>query len=245
MVHAAVCDDDPKQLESTLEMLQRYMQQRPHIDFQYTAFSSGQGLLWAKNSTTFDLYLLDVLMPEFNGIETGLSLRDRGAEGVIIYLTSSRDYAIESYQTRAFFYLVKPVREQALFRILDQAVEQIDQKKKACLMIHTNTGQRRVLLDQILYVERAGRTMRCYCRDGEVVTSISLRTSLREAVQPLLEDKRFVLCGVSYVLNLRHIIAIEDHAARMDNGAQVPIPRQKSAGVMQAWMDYWLEENAL
>lgn len=245
MLHAAVCDDDPKQLEITLGLMRRYVQQRPDVELHYTAFSSGQALLWAENSNSFDLYLLDVLMPEPNGIQTGLRLRESGAEGAIIYLTTSRDFAVESYQARAFFYLVKPVQEQELFGVLDQAVEVLERRKKECLMIHTGTGQRLVRMDHILYVERTGRTMRCHCQDGEVVTSISLRTSLREAVRPLLKEPQFVLCGASFVLNLRHVTAIEDHMALLDNGGQVPIPRQKIAVVTQAWMDYWLEEHAV
>ena len=42
-------------------------------------------------------------MPELNGIETGRRLRILGDEGEIVYLTSSNDFAADSYDVRAFF----------------------------------------------------------------------------------------------------------------------------------------------
>ena len=58
-------------------------------------------------------------MPGVNGIAVGLRLREMGAAGEIIYLSASRDFAVESYQAQAFFYLLKPVASDRLFPVLD------------------------------------------------------------------------------------------------------------------------------
>lgn len=40
---------------------------------------------------------------------SGHALRESGYSGIILYLTSSTDFAIDSYDVRAFHYLLKPI----------------------------------------------------------------------------------------------------------------------------------------
>ena len=244
-MNIAICDDDPKELKIIVEMLEEYRKSRGNIDLHYCTFSSGNKLLWSEKSASFDLYVLDILMPKINGIEMGLGLRKQGAEGEIIYLTTSQDYAVDSYQTRAFYYLLKPIMREKFFLVLDMVFEKLSQKQSKFFIIKTNEGVSRVNQNNILYIERANRIMRCYLLNGDIITSISLRTSFKEAVLPLLEDECFVLCGASYVLNLRHVSAIENNMAIIDNGNQVPIPRRLNIKIKQAWMDYWLDGGSI
>ena len=95
MLHIAVCDDDPADLREVQGHLEAYLQARPALSGQVHPFSSGGALLEAAGERGgFDVYLLDVVMTEPDGIQTGLRLRERGEDGEILYLTSSRDYAV-------------------------------------------------------------------------------------------------------------------------------------------------------
>ena len=178
-----------------------------------------------------------------NGISVGKRLRQMGKQGELIFLTSSNDYAADSYEVRAFFYLLKPVEEEKLFRVLDQAVEKLTQQEKKTLLLETREGTRCVPLDRILYAERAGRVMRCHCTDG-VLDSQTLRMPFREAAAPLLADPRFYLCGASFVLNFRHVTGIKGQEALLDNGEALTLPRTAAVEFKRAWGDYWLKENA-
>ena len=108
--------DEPEQLEKVAGLLRDYGQRRSVPPWQVFPFPSGYALLdGAEEQGGFDLYLLDVLMPGLDGIQTGAKLRAQGDPGEIVYLTNSRDHAVESYGVRAFYYLVKPVEAEALF----------------------------------------------------------------------------------------------------------------------------------
>ena len=69
----------------------------------------------------FDLYILDCIMPGMNGIELGAALRMRDDMGFLIYLTTSPDFALDSYRVDAFDYLFKACQERAVFQSLDKA----------------------------------------------------------------------------------------------------------------------------
>ena len=53
----------------------------------------------------YDIVLSDVAMPEMNGIELGTALRMRDDTGILLYLTTSPDFALDSYRVDAFDYL--------------------------------------------------------------------------------------------------------------------------------------------
>ena len=243
MLRIAICDDDPTQLQKTECLLKDYLSKRPALSGQISLFDKGDELLNAAEVYKgFDLYILDILMPELNGIQTALKLRKLDDGGEIIYLTSSNDYAADSYNTNAFFYLLKPVEEAKLFQVLDGAVEKLSRRRTSAVVVNTAAGPRRLLLERIRYVERVGRCVRYYCTDA-TVDSQSIRGSLREAAAPLLADQRFYLCGASYVLNFQHVTGVNGQTALLDNGQAVILPRTSATEFKKAWGNYWLEER--
>lgn len=240
MLKIAVCDDDPGHLEKAVEMLHAYFRARPALRGQVIPLGSGEALLEQAHHG-FDLYLVDILMPGLNGIQTCRKLRGSGADGEIIYLTSSNDFAADSYDVGAFFYLLKPVEERRLFQVLDAAVAKLNHRRNAGIVVPTPDGPRRILLERILYVERVGRNIRYYCAGGTVDPQ-TIRAPFREMTAPLLADPRFYPCGASFVLNLQHVTGVNGQSALLDNGSAVTLPRTAASAFKNAWGKYWLEE---
>ena len=243
MLRIAICDDEKKQLNEIAALLNTYLQSHPGLDGQMELFQSGAALLErAEAEGGFDLYVLDILMPKLSGIDTGRRLRALGEGGEIIYLTSSNDFAADSYDVRAFFYLLKPVEEGKFFQVLDGAVEKRNRRQSSAVVVTTVDGPRRILLENIRYVERVGRCMRYDCTDG-TVDSQTIRVSFREAAAALLADRRFCLCGASFVLNFQHVSGVNGQVALLDNGQTVVLPRIAATEFKKAWGNYWLEEK--
>ncbi len=241
MLKIALCDDDAAELERTAELVNAFFAQRPEIPAGLTRFGEARDLLDAlERGEDFDLYLLDVLMPGLNGIETGKAIRRLGRDGAIIYLTTSPDYAVDSYQARAFYYLLKALERERLFQVLDEVADVLLKRQDAAAIIHTAGGLRSIPLSDILYVERVDRLMRYYLVGGETVDSRTLRGSLREGAATLLTDERFALCGASFVLGLHHVKSIERGRALLDTGEWVSVSMNACAELKRAWMNYWL-----
>lgn len=243
MLRIAVCDDEEEHLKRTAALVENYLQARPGLHGQVEPFRSGGTLLArAKDAGGFDLYVLDILMPQLSGIDTGRHLRALGEGGEIVYLTNSNDFAADSYDVRAFFYLLKPVEEEKLFQVLDGAVEKLNRRRSSAVVVATVDGPRRILLERIRYVERMGRCMRYYCTDN-TVDSQTIRVSFREAAAPLLADRRFYQCGASFVLNFQHVTGVSGQIALLDNSQTVALPRTAATEFKKAWGNYWLEEG--
>ena len=98
MLRIAVCDDEEQYVQQTANFVQDSLRRHPALSGQVHTFQRGQELLCqVEEDGGFDLYLLDIIMPGLNGIQAGQQLRELGNGGEIIYLTTSSDYAVDSY----------------------------------------------------------------------------------------------------------------------------------------------------
>lgn len=236
----AILDDDISQLNITRNALKDYINIR-NLSSQIVTFSSVNELLFAD---PYDIYLLDIIMDDMNGIEVGKRLRALNNNGLIIYLTSSRDYAIDSYDADAFFYLLKPINSKKLYEVLDKATSALKNRDE-CVYIKTKDGTVRLVLDDIYYAKLQGRHVQYICRNN-ILDSMTSSLSFKEMVSSLLNNKRFCLCGASLALNLSHIRMVNHNTAELTNGQLIDIPRLAAKDLYLAWSDFWLDgENRL
>lgn len=240
MLSIAICDDELRQAEELRELIEEYAQKRKDFTAEVMCFDRGDGLLSAaEKQGGFDICIIDIIMPEKNGIQTAAELRARSWAGEIIYLTVSNEFAAESYETGAMYYLLKPTEKEKLFAALDMAADRGRHQRGEGVMAQTRSGARRLIFDNIIYAERAGRIMRYICSD-EVVETVTLRTSFKEMAAPLLADKRFCMCGASYVLNMQHVTGVDGQRAYLDNGGVLTLPRSSAVSFKSVWGEYWL-----
>ncbi len=127
----AVLDDDGRELHKTEEMLSRYGETHPQYTLQITCFQEIKPFMDAvcggagEEERAFDVLLMDVYLPDGNGIDSAKILREKGYEGVIIFKSSSPDDMVEAYSVDALCYLMKPVSQEEFDRAMDKAVKEI------------------------------------------------------------------------------------------------------------------------
>lgn len=241
VIKIALCDDESEQLAQTEAFLREYQRQHPGTDLSVSTFSSGILLLeHLRTKETFDLYLLDVIMPGLNGIELGVGIREFDQGGHIIYLTTSADFAVDSYRAKASDYLLKPLDKERLFRALESVMDRLAQEGQAFMTIKTREGLQRLPHWSIVYGELVGRCVHYHLLDGSVVAGISLRGSFQDAVKPLLEHPRFILCSASFFVNLSFVERIEGARLWLAGGRSLPISRTLRTEVTNRWLDHHL-----
>ena len=122
MIQIAFCDDDQTVLAQLSALLEKYRAQRC-VQIQCTAFHSPLDLLAEiEKGTRYDILFLDVIMPAENGITAAKEIRQYDNVVKIIFLTSSAEFAVESYVVGAYFYQLKPIWEDSFFRLTDSVI---------------------------------------------------------------------------------------------------------------------------
>ena len=96
----ALCDDNQDFLQNTVNLIRQWAAESG-ITAELFPFDNGDALLSKITGTHMDIVFLDILMPLQNGIDIGRELRQHDNVVQLIYLTSSPEFALESYETKA------------------------------------------------------------------------------------------------------------------------------------------------
>lgn len=126
MIKITYCDDSWIQQGLIDEWLKFYTAKKG-ITIEGVGFTTGNDLLAAVEAgASFDIYILDILLPGMRGTEVAERLRERGDQGKIIYLTSSSVFEKQSDEVHVFDYLIKPIQPEQLYNVLDRAIAELD-----------------------------------------------------------------------------------------------------------------------
>ncbi len=236
----AFCDDDAVCRSELTELINEYIADSERV-FTITEYQQAGDLLGdVRRFGGFDIYLLDIVMPEINGIQLGVELRKLDPIGKILYLTSSREYAIDAFRAKASEYLLKPVAKEALFGALDEAMQTISNRREKSFIVKTKDRTVKLSLDSILYASLHNKTIHYHLVDGTMLESLSIRSSFSEVIAELLSDGRFALCGNSAAVNLYHVSMTDTDTLFFKNGTKLYVGKRAGRDIRSAWSDFWM-----
>ena len=235
MIQIGFCDDDLSILSELRVLLDRYRVER-NVEIASAAFQSPLELLTEiERGTRFDILLLDVMMPGENGIDTAREIRRYDQSMKIIFLTSSAEFAVESYTVGAYFYQLKPIWQESFSRLLDSVIAECAKSGSMSLILRCKSGITRVELDKLEYCEVLGRALWLHLTDGTVLESGG---GMDHLCEQLTEHDNFLRIHRSYLVNLDHIKSIVPKAITMDSLAELPVPRGKNSELKDLYLEY-------
>ena len=151
-----------------------------------------------------------------NGFEFSKILRKNDARIPIVFQTRNIHYGIASYQVKATHYLLKPVNDQEIYKILDQIYLQQCQKN---IIYQLKKQIQKIPFEEIIYIEAYQHHIMIHQKH----TSKRNPMSLKEISFKL--DSSFYRCHRSYIVNLKHIDHIEGMNCIMINQQVIPISK--------------------
>ncbi len=235
MIKIAFCDDDMEVLHQMNELLDRYRVER-NEDITYAAFQSPFELLTEiEKGIRPDILFLDVVMPGQNGMDVAKEIRQYDMNMKIIFLTSSPEFAVESYSVGAYFYQLKPIWEESFFRLMDAVLVECEKKKKNSLILRSKDGITRINLQQLEYCEVLGRKLLFHLENGAVLESAG---SLDDLAGQLMQYSNFFRPHRSFLVNMEYIQNISSRSIKMVNDAEIPIPHGKCSEIKNTYMEY-------
>lgn len=233
----ALCDDNKQELLHINQLLEQYSNTTISEDrLKVSSFASSIELLsQLESGKHFDVFLLDVIMPGLDGIELATEIRSRDQVGRIIFLTTSSEFAVESYAVDAFNYLIKPIQKDKLFSVLEKACRAIKSDLQQYIVVKAQGNLTKVFLHELIYLEVIGRSLYFHQKGGIVIESTSTISQV-EAV--LLKDKRFLKPHRSYIVNIDYIKSLSQDGLTMTSDLFIPVSRNAFKKVKQAYINY-------
>lgn len=225
----AVCDDRKEDAGYVVDCVQQWAKLGER-QIQIHAFSSAEAFLFEYSGNKgYDLLLLDIEMGAMDGVSLAKELRRDNERLQIIFITGYSDYIAEGYEVAALHYLMKPVKPDKLFSVLDRAVDKLCRDERI-LDVRASGELTRIPFRQIRYVDVQLNYITIHAN-----TEVKVKMPLGELADKL--DERFYRVGRSAIVNLTCITRVTKTDIWLQDGVRIPLPRGAYQAVNRAIMD--------
>lgn len=219
MLSIAVCDDEVMECCNIAEKIKKILKEM-EISCMIRQFYSGYELI--QSSEKFDIIFLDIIMYDLNGMRIAQIFREKAFHKIIIFISSSRKYVFEAYDVEAFQYLLKPIDERKLKRVLQKAVFKAEKQLEEFIIVSKERQKKKLFLDDIYYFEIKGRMIDVHGTNG--VFSYYEKIGVLENN---LQEKGFFRCHKSYLINLKYVDVYNRHDVILENGERIVIAKRR------------------
>ena len=232
----AVLDDNADDLHALCAMIDIVCAEhtpRPMI----RAFTDDRKFLAHMSSARADIVFLDIYLKERTGIRTAQILRSFNTNCAIIFVTTSREHAVEAFDVTASHYLIKPVTEEGVREAL--ARTPFFKKERPTIPLTIEYTEQRIPIEHIRYVDADGRRCSFHLTDG---TTLSPYMTLSRARELLDAMPMFLSCHRSLLVNMDEIHQLTPEGILLSDGTLLPIATRRKSEVERIYRAYMLKE---
>ncbi len=173
------------------------------------------------NAEKVDLILLDIEMPEMNGLEFIKSIKN---PPLIILATSKKKYALESYEYNVVDFIIKPVSIDRFVKSIAKAKAIFDSTQQVVsssginyVFIKSQSSLIKINTNDILWIEALGDYITINTAAKKHIVHTTMKT-----VEGRLPSDKFVRVHRSYIVSVDRINSIEDTIVAI-NGKLIPV----------------------
>lgn len=238
MLRIAICDDLQPERDTVNLFLRSFFAAVPY-EYAIMEYSCGEAMVddYDDGSVDFDLIFMDIFMDGMLGMEAARCVRKYAPHVPIVFLTTTPEYALESYDVFAYGYLVKPFDGERTSALLKRFLKEEYEGNQKTLLIKKGCRGCRIAYREIEYIESRRNVMLVTLENGEEHRVYGKL----DDVERELEGHGFLRCHQSFIVNMNQVRIVEEDF-RMMSGARVPIRQRGGRGIREAYFEYLLEQ---
>lgn len=214
MFRIAICDDENRILEDLSRMVLELIP-----DADVSAFDEGRALIDGADKARYDVVILDIDMPDLNGLEVAAFFQVADRKPLIIFVTSHDELVYDSLQLHPFGFVRKSYLDKELKKVLEDAVEEVSSRDKH-FFFHTASGDIKLQMDDILYFEAEGNYIKIKTGSDEF--------RFRETMQALemsLKSAGFIRVHKGFLVNQEAVKIINSDKLVLNDNTEIPFGR--------------------
>ncbi len=228
----AIVDDEASERKMLRERVQMQLA-RYFLYAEFMEFADGTAFLTAARSKRFDLVFLDVYLIGKTGMEAAKELRTFDPDCTLVFITNSKEHALDAYRVRAAQYLVKPYTDQELTLLFDEMMKRLPAPDRY-IEVGAAGGTKRLRFHEIMFAEHYQHQIHIYTADGK--KTVTRQTFHDFAAQ--LSDERFFLCNRGTILNLEYAADFDGVDFILKNGKRLSVSRNLSKTAKLTFGDF-------
>ena len=213
----AICDDSIIDSNYVKELVINWSTKRKY-QVNINVFPSAEAFLFHyEENKNYDVLLLDIEMGKMDGVTLARKIRSSNKSVQIIFITGYSDYIAEGYEVEALHYLMKPLKEEKLYDVLERALSKVIQNEKS-IVLNLSDEIVRIPLHEILYIDVDRNYITVHANKDYII-----KKTLSEIEKEL--DERFFRIGRSAIVNLKFINRVTKQDVYLSNGVTLQLPR--------------------
>lgn len=229
-IRIAICDDMKEHAAHLEKLICKSMGSKCDMDVFFDPMNL---IKYLQMDEGYDVLFLDIGMEPIDGLEAAKRIRVFDKNLLIIFTTSMDDFMQQGYEVRAFRYLLKPVKEDALRKTLEAALTELGQAGQGEYLVNIGKRVEKILLDDIIYFESKERKITARSMNDAILFYKRIKDVAED-----VKNQGFVQCHKSFIVNLRKIRRIDGYTVVLSNDEVLPISRQYSADTRKSFFQY-------
>lgn len=230
MINVTICDDEKIYIDKAKDILNSM-----DMDFNLLTYSLGYDMLNGISASVLSgIFIIDIELPDINGLDAAKNIRAKSSSAIIIFLTNYNDYVFDGYKVGALRYVQKSKMDDELQEALSKAIDIIKDAEAYIIVDDANTIGK-IYLSDIVYLEKYKKYVEIHLHTGETIKN---RCTLSD-VMSMINHPHFIEIRKGVIVNAEHIKQLEGLKLVMDNNVTHYISRNKIKDVKGKMLNCW------
>ncbi len=223
-----ICDVDDTSSKILADMVENILAEKNISGYTIGKCMCQEGL---EQYSDIALLFIDVFLGKENGMDIARKLRERKENTPIVFVTSSTEYAVESYEVDALGYLIKPIQLEKIHHIMDKFLKQSEE-----YVVRDTRGNEKIKvpLQNIEYFESKNTTITLHLVNGQQIRTYGKLGNIEKELQ----NKNFLRCHQSYLINIAHVRGMKEASFIMDSGETAYIRKRDYTTMKKLFNQY-------
>ena len=231
----AICDDEIEDIKT----LQNYITQfniQSDNNLIVENFCAASDLLAHNKETRYDVVLLDIEMPDMNGMELARHLRQVDDDLFIIFTTSYPEYMQDSFEVQPFQFLSKPITYDTIHNLFTNIIQKINRNLHTIILVDDDNEKHFVYLNDILSISTVKgqkSRLRYQLSDRDYIAKGTF-----SQIEPNLLSHGFISPTRGILVNTNQIQSLNSTRILLKNGTELPISRRRMKDIQKVFTNH-------
>jgi len=223
MLNIIICDDDNEDLLLLRTLIEKFFEHRQE-KIKIGTFTKTEPCFEYCRFHKVDIMFLDIYIKNSLGSDLARDLREADVRCPLVFVTTSKEHALQAFSVNAVHYLVKPVKEQMVAEALERCLKRIEADLEV-LVIQNKSEVLRLQQKDVFYLEVFSKHTIVHLRDKKTQEAYATLSEL----ETQLNQDNFVKCHRSFVVNMNAVEDFTKAGLVLNGGEIIPVgaPRRR------------------